>query len=187
MIRKCSRFGVEPATQTRKLLLKEAFTSGGHKLLPKINVSTGVIHRAVTIDSRATAQRPPRRRFGTGGGRRETQYPCRQKNVALLCHKRNPMPGNHYSRTILATSDSLPLKIGCPFVACPRPRTVSADRPPPSRRFIIEFSWPQSGGFPVHVARKEIATLPQEGRPSFWKKRRQGRIGWRPFQIDLKH
>lgn len=97
----------------------------------------------------AMTQRLPR--GGWGGG--ELNIHGCQKNVALLFHKRNPMPGNHYSRTILATSNPFPLKIGCSNVARRR-RTISPPPLSPARRrigdssplppsppdFIIEFS-----------------------------------------------
>lgn len=67
-------------------------------------------------------------RLPRGGGGRELNIHGCQKNVALLFHKRNPMPGNHYSRTILATSNPFPLKIGCSNVA--RRRRTSLSLPP---------------------------------------------------------
>lgn len=88
----------------------------------------------------AMTQRLPR--GGWGGG--ELNIHGCQKNVALLFHKRNPMPGNHYSRTILATSNPFPLKIGCSNVARRR-RTIS----PPLSLLRVDVSEIRAPSLPL--------------------------------------
>lgn len=103
-------------------------------------------------------------RLPRGGGGRELNIHGCQKNVALLFHKRNPMPGNHYSRTILATSNPFPLKIGCSNVA--RRRRTSPSLPPslsPARRRIGDSTPSPSPRFYYRIFVTAI-TMPSRAR-----------------------